>query len=91
MTATVNITSKSLNIDDLKLLSRHAGPCLTVSIPGFQPGAGGGSRHAHLRHLTQTVADKLGHLNRPEAGELNAALELLAGTLDDGHGGPGVS
>ncbi len=91
MTATVNITSKFLNMDDLKLLSRHAGPCVTVSIPGFQPGAGAGSRHAHLRHLTQTAAEQLGHLNRPETGEMAAALELLAGTLDDGHGGPGVT
>jgi hypothetical protein len=91
MTASVNITSKFLNMDDLKLLSRHAGPCVTVSIPGYQPGAGGGSRHAHLRHLTQTAAEQLGHLNRPEAGEMGAALELLAGTLDDGHGGPGVT
>ena len=91
MTATVNITSKFLNMDDLKLLSRHPGPCVTVSIPGFQPGAGGGSRHAHLRHLTQTAAEQLGHFNRPETGEMAAALELLAGTLDNGHGGPGVT
>lgn len=91
MTATINITSKFLNLDDLKLLARHAGPCLTVSIPGYQPGAGGGSRHAHLRHLTQNAADQLGHLNRPETGEMAGALELLAGTLDDGHGGPGVT
>jgi len=91
MTATINITSKFLNMDDLKLLARHTGPCVTVSIPGYQPGAGGGSRHAHLRHLAQTAADQLGHLNRPETGEMAAALDLIAGTLDNGHGGPGVT
>ena len=91
MTATVNITSKFLDMDDLKLLSRHAGPCVTVSIPGFQPGAGGGSRHAHLRHLTQTAVEQLGHLNRTETADIAAAVELLAGALDDGHGGPGVT
>ena len=91
MTATINITSKFLNMDDLKLLSRHAGPCLTMSIPGYQPGAGGGTRHAHLRHLTQTATEQLRHLNRPETGDMAAALELLASTLDDGHGGPGVT
>ena len=58
MTATINITSKFLNMDDLKLLARHSGPCVTVSIPGYQPGAAGGSRHAHLRHLAQTAADR---------------------------------
>ncbi len=91
MTATINITSKFLNMDDVKLLSRHAGPCVTVSIPGYQPGAGGGSRHAHLRLLTQDAVDQLGHLNLPETGEMANALELLAGSLDDGHGGPGVT
>ena len=91
MTATINITSKFLNMDDLKLLARHDGPCVTISIPGYQPGAGGGSRHAHLRHLTQNAADQLSDLHRPETGEMAAALELLAGALDDGHGGPGVT
>jgi hypothetical protein len=95
MTPVINITSKLLNIDDLKLLSRHAGPCVTISIPAYQPGAGGGTRHAHLRHLTQTAAGQLGHLNRPEAPDagdnLASALELLAATLDQGHGGPGVT
>lgn len=91
MTPTIKNTSKFLNMEDLKLLSRHTGPCVTVSIPGYQPGAGAGTRHAHLRHLTQTAAEQLGHLNRPEAGGMAAALELLAGTLDDGHGGPGVT
>jgi hypothetical protein len=91
MIATINIASKFLNMDDLKLLARHAGPCVTVSIPGYQPGAGGGSRHAHLRHLTQTAADQLGHLNLPETSEMAAALKLLAASLDDGHGGPGVT
>jgi hypothetical protein len=91
MTPTINITSKFLNMDDLRLLSRHAGPCVTVSIPGYQPGAGGGSRHAHLRHLAQRAIEQLGDLNLAEAGEMSAALELLAGTLDDGHGGPGMT
>ena len=92
MAPVINITSKFLNIDDLKLLSRHTGPCVTISIPAYQPGTGGGTRHAHLRNLTQIAADKLRHLNRPEVGgDLVPALELLAATLDDGHGGPGVT
>jgi hypothetical protein len=92
MVPVINITSKLLNIDDLKLLSRQAGPCATISIPAYQPGACGGTRHAHLRHLTQIAAAQLGHLNRPKVGDdLADALELLAGTLDDGHGGPGLT
>jgi len=92
MAPVINITSKLLNIDDLKLLSRHTGPCITISIPAFQPGTGGGTRHAHLRNLTQIAAEQLGHLNRPEVGDdLMSALELLAATLDDGHGGPSVT
>jgi hypothetical protein len=42
--------------------------------------------------LTQVAEEQLGHLNRPEAGDnLASALGLLAATLDDGHGGPGVT
>jgi hypothetical protein len=91
MTASINISSKFLNMDDLKLLSRHGGPCVTVSIPGYQPGANGGSRHAHLRHLTQTAVEQLGHLHLPETDDMAGAIELLTGELDDGHGGPGVT
>jgi Bacterial archaeo-eukaryotic release factor family 3 len=95
MTATINNASKYLNMEDLKLLSRHTGPCVTVSVPGYQPGAGAGTRHAHLRNLTQTAAEQLRHLNPPEApktsGDMAGALEILAGTLDDGRGGPGVT
>jgi Bacterial archaeo-eukaryotic release factor family 3 len=95
MTPAINITSKLLNIDDLKLLSQHTGPCVTISIPPNLPGAGGGTRHADLRHLTQIAVAQLGHLNRPEAAKTSAnlagALELLAATLDDGHGGPGLT
>jgi Bacterial archaeo-eukaryotic release factor family 3 len=92
MAPVINITSKLLNIDDLKLLSQHTGPCITISIPAYQPGTGGGTRHAHLRNLTQIAADQLGHLNRPGVtDDLETALELLAATLDNGHGGPGVT
>jgi hypothetical protein len=91
MTPTIDNSSKQLNLQDLKLLSHHAGPCVTVSVPGYQPGAGAGSRHAHLRHLTQEAAEKLRHLNRPEASDLTMALEILATTLDDGHGGPAIT
>jgi len=87
-----NITSTLLNFEGLKLLSRQTGPCVTVNVPGYQPGAGGGARHAHLRNLTQIAAEQLAHLKRPEvADELGSALDLLAARLDDGHGGPGVS
>ena len=92
MAPVINITSKPLNIDDLKLLSRHTGPCITISVPAYQPGTGGGTRHAHLRNLTQNAAEQLGHLNRSDVGnDLVSSLELLAATLDDGHGGPGVT
>jgi release factor family 3 len=92
MAAVISITSKLLNIDDLKLLSQHAGPCVTIGIPAYQPGTAGGTRHAHLRNLTQIAQEKLGHLNLPGVtDDLGTALELLAGTLDNGHGGPGVT
>jgi hypothetical protein len=91
MTPTINNASNYLNIEDLKLLSRHTGPCVTVSVPGYQPGAGAGTRHAHLRQLTQTAVEWLRQLNRPEASGVVTALENLIGTLDHVHGGPGIT
>jgi hypothetical protein len=91
MTSTIKNALKYLNIEDLKLLSRHAGPCVTLSVPGYQPGAGAGSRHTHLRNLTQRAGEQLRHLNLSEADDMTVALEILAGTEDDGHGGPGVT
>lgn len=91
MTPAMSKAAKYLSLEDLKVLSRHTGPCVTISVPGYQPGAGSGSRHAHLRNLTQTAAEQLRHLDRPETVDMTAALEILAGNLDDGRGGPGVT
>ena len=91
MTPVMTKASKYLSLEDLKALSRHTGPCVTICVPGYQPGAGAGTRHAHLRNLTQSAVDQLRHLHPSEADDITVALEILAGTLDDGHGGPGVT
>src|SRR5438128_5028085 len=91
MTPAIHNTTKYLNLEDIKLLSLHTGPCVTITVPEYHPGAPTGTRHAHLRNLTQTAAERLRHLNRPETANMTAALEILAGSLDDGRGGPGVT
>jgi hypothetical protein len=92
MTPTQTNTLKHLNIDDLKALARQAGPCISIQVPAYQPGSGGGSRLAHLRQLTQKALEGLRNLDRPaKAGEAIAALENLIGKLSVEHGGSGMT
>ncbi len=92
MTPTMTGTLKNLNSDELKALARQVGPCVTIQIPAYQPGAGGGSRQAHLRQLTHTALEELGKLDRPtEARRAAAALENLIAALPVNHGGPAMT
>jgi hypothetical protein len=92
MTPTMKNTLKNLNVEELKTLARHSGPCVTIQVPGYQPGAGGGSRLAYLRQLTQAGTDGLRKIDRPEeADQLAAALDNLIKTLPVEHGGPGMT
>ncbi len=92
MSAIMQYTLKPLDAEELKKLARCEGPCVTVQIPDFRPGAPAGSRHARMRQLTQTAAAQLRDLNRPEeTGVVLESLERVAGDVDSEHGGPGVT
>lgn len=92
MTSTTRIVPKNLHIEDLKALARYDGPCVSIRLPAFRPGAGTGSRLAHLRQLAQTAADGLRKLNWPtEADQVVACLENLTHTLPLDSGGPGLT
>lgn len=92
MISTTKTTRKSLNMEDLKALARYAGPCVTIQLPSFRPGAGTGSRQAHLRQLTQAAAEGLRKLNWPqEADQVVAAIDSLAQTLPMDSGGPALT
>jgi len=92
MTSTTTSNLKYMNIDDLKALARYTGPCVTIQIPSHHPGDGGGSRLAHLRQLTQSAADGLRKMHRPEdADQVANALDHLMQTLPLESGGPGMT
>jgi hypothetical protein len=92
ITSTSITPLKSLHIADLKVLARYHGPCVTIQLPSYHPGAGGGTRLAHLRQLTQAAADGLRKLNWPEKADLVvAAIEELLHTLPLESGGPGLT
>lgn len=92
MTPTMTGTLKNLNVEELKALARQAGPCVTIQVPTYQPGSGGGSRQANLRQLTHTALEELRKLDRPDQAALAAAaLENLVRTLPVEHGGPGMT
>jgi hypothetical protein len=92
MTPTQTITLKNLNIEDLKALARQSGPCVSIQVPAYQPGSGGGTRQAHVRQLTQTALERLRNLKRPaEAEQVASALENLIRKLPVEHGGLGMT
>ena len=92
MTPTMTGTLKHLNIEELKALARQSGPCVTIQIPVYQPGSGGGSRQAYLRQLTHAALEQLRDLDRTaEAGRAADALEKLIGTLPVDQGGPAMT
>jgi hypothetical protein len=92
MTPTTKNIFKTLDLEELRALARREGPCLTAQVPAYQPGAGGGSRHAHLRQLTQNVLDRLRAMNRtPEIKAVETSFENLVAALDDGSGGPALT
>jgi hypothetical protein len=92
MTAIATSLLKQINIDDLKALARYTGPCVTIQIPGYQPGTRRGSRLAHLRQLTQAAVDGLRKIHMSdEATQVAAALERLIPTLPLETGGQGIT
>src|ERR1700690_2081371 len=92
MTSTAAGILKHINIDDLKALARYTGPCVTIQIPGYQPGTRGGSRLAHLRQLTQAAVDGLRKIHKlDEATQVAAARERLVPSLPLKVGGQGIT
>lgn len=93
MTTSTSITPlKSLHMEDLRALARYHGPCVTIQLPSYHPGAGSGTRLAHLRQLTQAAADGLRKLNWPEKADLVvAAIENLLTSLPLESGGPAIT
>jgi hypothetical protein len=92
MTATPNTKLQLLEPENIQELARVSGPCVTVKVPGFHPGESAGTRAALLRQLAQKAAADLGEFSRSrEAGEAGEALEDLVASIDEGHGGPGVT
>lgn len=91
MTVTLNGATKLLQANDLKTLARCEGPCITIQIPEFHPGAGNGSRRALLRQLAQKALEDLRKFNPSrEAGEVESAIQSAMDRLTDG-GGPGMT
>jgi hypothetical protein len=92
MITTANSIAKTLDVQALRQLARHQGPCITIQIPDFHPGAAAGSRPAHLRQLTQEAAQTLRDLHRsPQGDELVGSLEQFGAMLEIDQGGPGIT
>lgn len=83
---------KALNEYELKTLARTEGPCITIQVPGFRPGAPDDVRSTLLRQLTHTAAAQLRDFDRSERGsKLLASLEGSSGDPDVLAGGPGLT
>jgi hypothetical protein len=90
--AALKTTFKAIDPEALSFLARATGPCITLQVPDFHPGAPAGSRHAHLRQLTQTVRERLSQMSLTGAAAgLADAFENLTTHSDIEHGGPGIT
>jgi hypothetical protein len=92
MTTTTQATPKTLNANELTTLAKAQGPCVTIRVPDFHPGAGGPTRSVLLRQLTQNAATQLRDMHKSqEAEKVITSLEQLASISEAAHGGPGFT
>lgn len=92
MTATPSTKLQLLEPENIQNLARINGPCVTIKVPGFHPGESAGTRAALLRQLAQKAAADLGEFSRSRAAtEAAQALDNLVRSVDEGHGGPGLT
>lgn len=92
MTTITQATPKTLNTNELTMLAKAAGPCVTIRVPDSHPGAPEGSRGVLLRQLTQNAATQLREMHRtPEVDRVITSLEQLAAIDETTHGGPGFT
>ncbi len=90
--ASAAVDLKPFNENELNTLARTEGPCITIQLPGFHPGAPDGSRSNQMRQLTQTAIAQLRDFDpSAEIDSLIATLEAMAEDSDSMAGGPGVT
>jgi hypothetical protein len=92
MTTTTQSTPKTLNANELTALAKAQGPCVTIRVPDFHPGAAGPVRSVLVRQLTQNAATRLRDMHKSEeAQKVITSLEQLASIGEAAHGGPGFT
>lgn len=88
MTPTVSVASKILDGDELRILAGHNGPCVTILLPAFHPGAQSVAAAVRLKHLLRDAGERLeGKGLGRIAEELFPPLAKLAAEPDMSAGG----
>jgi hypothetical protein len=72
----------------LKLLSARPGPCITIQVPDFHPGARDGARRTLLRDLVNSARAQIGAAKVAGAAGLLDPLENIAHEEANEAGGP---
>jgi hypothetical protein len=92
MTTTIIATAKDLDLEGLKVMSTHTGPCITLVVPDRHPGAPEGARRNILRGLLKSVSEQLesGRL-APETPSLLEPLEEMCEDSALDTGGQGLA
>lgn len=78
MTQTPIRIDGALDESALKLLAARSGPCITIQVPGFHPGARDGARRTLLHDLVSSASAQIGAAKVAGAAELLAPLEHIA-------------
>jgi hypothetical protein len=90
MKQTTELREERLSLKELRGLCESTGPCITILLGAYQPGAGGPSHAARLKSAIPVVEQELAKQSTPsEFIELLEPLRELAssGEMDAGGGG----
>src|SRR5262245_35051635 len=92
MKATSSTHLERLQPGDIHTLARASGPCVTIRVPPFHPGEAVGNRATLLPQLAQKAAAELREFSPSrEANEVADVLGDLIQSVDETHGGPGLT
>ncbi|MEP7352619.1 MAG: hypothetical protein ABI824_05250 [Acidobacteriota bacterium] len=78
-----------MTLDILKTLASHIGPCITIALPDYHPGATEGSRRALLHNLLKSARQRLSSDKSPDLEALLAPLQTSANDAELDAGGKG--
>jgi len=92
MTTAMSKVLNPLDAREISALAHSEGPCVSMQLPDYKPGAGEGTRSAHLRDMTQAAIEQLRNFQLPVGNDrLIQSVAHLMEIPQTTPGGPGMA